>query len=124
MTTISPLVADFGVAASLSQQFQQRSTMVGTPFWMAPEVIFEGATYDSKADIWSLGITALEMAEMEPPNCKLDPQLAMRMTPTMPAPTFKRPRAWSKEFNDFLRLCLQKNPRRRPTATQLLRVST
>ncbi|KNC51776.1 STE/STE20 protein kinase [Thecamonas trahens ATCC 50062] len=113
-------LADFGVSAQLSHSQQRKSTIVGTPYWMAPEVVYEGATYDAKADIWSLGITALEMAEMEPPNSKMDPKMAMYMTPSMPAPTFRKPAAWSSAFRDFVRLTLQKNPARRPSAAALL----
>ena len=113
-------LADFGVSAQLSHSAQRKKTLVGTPYWMAPEVIYESATYDSKADIWSLGITCIEMAEMSPPNAKMDPKMAMYMTPSMPAPSLRNPHKWSSAFQDFVRLTLQKNPSRRPSAAALL----
>lgn len=113
-------LADFGVAAELRLQGEKKTTLVGTPFWMAPEVIFEGATYDALADIWSLGITVIEMAEMAPPNAQVDPQTAMLMTPAAPAPTFRHPEAVSTDLLDLTTRCLQKNPSRRPTAAELM----
>ena len=85
----------------------KRNTVIGTPFWMAPEVIQE-VGYDYKADIWSLGITSLEMAEGRPPHADIHPMRAIFMIPTKPAPTVREPEKWSNTFCDFLACCLVK----------------
>ncbi|KAK6034643.1 hypothetical protein COOONC_27853 [Cooperia oncophora] len=99
----------------------KRNTVIGTPFWMAPEVI-EEIGYDTKADIWSLGITAIEMAEGRPPYADIHPMRAIFMIPTKPPPTFKKPDEWSHEFNDFIKQCLVKKPDDRKTASQLVEI--
>ncbi|CCD65397.1 Serine/threonine-protein kinase cst-1 [Caenorhabditis elegans] len=111
-------LADFGVAGQLTDTMAKRNTVIGTPFWMAPEVI-EEIGYDTKADIWSLGITAIEMAEGRPPYSDIHPMRAIFMIPTKPPPTFKKPEEWSSEFNDFIRSCLIKKPEERKTALRL-----
>lgn len=112
-------LADFGVAGQLTDTMAKRNTVIGTPFWMAPEVIQE-IGYDCVADIWSLGITALEMAEGKPPYGDIHPMRAIFMIPTKPPPSFRKPDQWSTEFIEFVSLCLVKNPEDRATATNLL----
>jgi serine/threonine protein kinase len=113
-------LADFGVAGQLSDTVAKRNTVIGTPFWMAPEIIQE-VGYGVEADIWSLGITCIEMAEGKPPYYNIHPMRAIFIIPTRPPPTLENPNKFSKEFNAFIAHCLTKNPAQRPSASDLLK---
>jgi len=105
-------LADFGVSSELTNTINKRKTVVGSPFWMAPEVIRE-SHYDGKADVWSLGITVIEMAEGRPPHANLNPLRAIFVIPSKPSPTLADPDNWSPEMIDFIRCCLHKDPAQR-----------
>ncbi|KAM6040428.1 serine/threonine-protein kinase 10-like [Chlamydotis macqueenii] len=117
-------LADFGVSAKNSSTVQRRVSFIGTPYWMAPEVVqcetSKESPYGYKVDIWSLGITLIEMAEMEPPYHELNPlRVLLKIAKSQP-PTLRHPRRWSEEFKDFLRKSLEKSPEERWSASQLL----
>lgn len=118
-------LVDFGVSAHLKNSVGRRNTSVGTPFWMAPEVIAceqqMEYDYDCRADIWSLGITAIELADGEPPLSELHPMRALFKIPRNPSPTLRNPKEWTNEYNDFIKRCLVKDFERRPTVEELLR---
>ncbi|KAJ8409634.1 hypothetical protein AAFF_G00230350 [Aldrovandia affinis] len=119
-------LVDFGVSAQLDRTVGRRNTFIGTPYWMAPEVIAcdenPDATYDFKSDLWSLGITAMEMAEGAPPLCDMHPMRALFLIPRNPAPRLKS-KKWSKKFQSFIESCLVKQHGQRPSTEQLLKHS-
>jgi len=112
-------IADFGYAAQLTQKQQQRNTVVGTPYWMAPELI-RGYDYGIKVDIWSTGIMVMEMAEGEPPYMDFPPLRALFLITTKGIPDLKVPAKWSKDLRDFLSKALTKDFHSRPDAAFLL----
>ncbi|XP_037324428.2 serine/threonine-protein kinase 10 isoform X2 [Pungitius pungitius] len=116
-------LADFGVSAKNTKTLQRRDSFIGTPYWMAPEVVMcetmKDAPYDYKADVWSLGITLIELAQIEPPHHELNPMRVLLKIAKSDPPTLEQPHKWSKEFKDFLKKALDKNPETRPTVAQL-----
>ncbi len=112
-------LGDFGVSAQLIHSFSKKNSKIGTPYWMSPEVIMQ-SQYDMKCDIWSLGITCIEMAEGEPPNSKIRTFLVMKYIVKEPPKSLTQPSKWSKEFNDFVCKCLTIDPARRPSAKELI----
>nr|XP_031296932.1 mitogen-activated protein kinase kinase kinase kinase 4 isoform X16 [Camelus dromedarius] len=117
-------LVDFGVSAQLDRTVGRRNTFIGTPYWMAPEVIAcdenPDATYDYRSDLWSCGITAIEMAEGAPPLCDMHPMRALFLIPRNPPPRLKS-KKWSKKFFSFIEGCLVKNYLQRPSTEQLLK---
>ena len=112
-------LADFGVSTKLQHTLSKRNSVIGTPFWMAPEVI-QQSDYVTSADIWSLGITAIELADGEPPYANIHPMRAIFMIPNKDPPSVRDPTKWSANFVDFLAACLVKDAAKRPSATALL----
>ncbi|XP_071061589.1 mitogen-activated protein kinase kinase kinase kinase 4 isoform X7 [Pseudochaenichthys georgianus] len=117
-------LVDFGVSAQLDRTVGRRNTFIGTPYWMAPEVIAcdenPDATYDYRSDLWSTGITAIEMAEGAPPLCDMHPMRALFLIPRNPPPRLKS-KKWSKKFISFIEGSLVKNYTQRPPTEQLLK---
>lgn len=118
-------LADFGVSAKNSSQIQRRYSFIGTPYWMSPEIIAcetdKEMSYDYKTDIWSLGVTCIELAEKEPPHNELNPNRVMMKIRKSDSPKLKNANQWSKNFQDFLTKCLNKTPDERLTARELLK---
>ncbi|XP_006831380.1 PREDICTED: STE20-like serine/threonine-protein kinase isoform X2 [Chrysochloris asiatica] len=117
-------LADFGVSAKNTRTIQRRDSFIGTPYWMAPEVVMcetsKDRPYDYKADVWSLGVTLIEMAEIEPPHHELNPMRVLLKIAKSEPPTLAQPSRWSSNFKDFLKKCLEKNVDARWTTSQLL----
>ncbi|XP_076147278.1 myosin-IIIa [Alosa pseudoharengus] len=117
-------LVDFGVSAQLTNTRLRRNTSVGTPFWMAPEVIAceqqLDSTYDARCDVWSLGITVIELGDGDPPLADLHPMRALFKIPRNPPPTLHQPEIWSAGFNDFISKCLIKDFELRPNVPDLL----
>ncbi|KAI6177303.1 Sterile20-like kinase [Aphelenchoides bicaudatus] len=116
-------LADFGVSAKMHNKNERRLSFIGTPYWMSPEVVLceaiKDQPYDCLADIWSLGITLIELAQMDPPNAQYNPMRVLIKIQKSDPPKLDRPGKWSPFFNDFLDCCLKKNPNDRNTADQL-----
>ncbi|XP_016139990.1 serine/threonine-protein kinase 10-like [Sinocyclocheilus grahami] len=117
-------LADFGVSAKNTKTIQRRDTFIGTPYWMAPEVVMcetsKDRPYDYKADIWSLGITLIELAQIEPPNHEMNPMRVLLKIAKAEPPTLQQPSKWSPKFKDFLKHALDKNVDNRWSTAQLL----
>ncbi|KAM2035525.1 serine/threonine-protein kinase BLUS1-like [Malus sylvestris] len=121
-------LADFGVSACMfeaADRQRSRNTFVGTPCWMAPEVLQPGSGYNSKADIWSFGITALELAHGHAPFSKYPPMKVLLMTiqNAPPGLDYDRDKKFSKSFKEMVAMCLVKDQTKRPTAEKLLKHS-
>uniref|UniRef100_A0A1A8KJ78 non-specific serine/threonine protein kinase n=1 Tax=Nothobranchius kuhntae TaxID=321403 RepID=A0A1A8KJ78_NOTKU len=120
-------LVDFGVSAQLDRTVGRRNTFIGTPYWMAPEVVMcetsKDRPYDYKADIWSLGVTLIELAQVEPPNHEMNPMRVLLKIAKADPPTLMQPSRWSPEFTDFLKRCLDKNVDNRWGAARLLQHS-
>lgn len=115
-------LGDFGVSGQLSANETSRSTMTGTPYYIAPEILDESVTgYREGVDIWSLGITAIELADGAPPLSDMEPMRVLQVIANKPPPTLEEPSRWSPEFNDFLKQSLVKDPLERPSAAELLK---
>ncbi|KAM9663644.1 myosin-IIIb [Trichechus inunguis] len=117
-------LVDFGVSAQLTSTRLRRNTSVGTPFWMAPEVIAceqqYDSSYDARCDVWSLGITAIELGDGDPPLFDMHPVKTLFKIPRNPPPTLLHPEDWCEEFNHFISQCLIKDFEKRPSVTHLL----
>ncbi|CRK93540.1 CLUMA_CG007073, isoform A [Clunio marinus] len=118
-------LCDFGLARDLNSNNGKRSTFIGSPNWMAPEVVAsskrdKNSVYENRADVWALGITAIELADGKPPFGDMNPTRTMFQILRNPPPTLYRPSNWSQNFNDFIAECLEKNPDHRPFLAELM----
>uniref|UniRef100_A0A6I8NB42 Mitogen-activated protein kinase kinase kinase kinase n=1 Tax=Ornithorhynchus anatinus TaxID=9258 RepID=A0A6I8NB42_ORNAN len=117
-------LADFGVAAKITATIAKRKSFIGTPYWMAPEVaaVEKNGGYNQLCDIWAVGITAIELGELQPPMFDLHPMRALfLMTKSnFQPPKLKEKTKWSSTFHNFVKIALTKNPKKRPTAERLL----
>lgn len=112
------ILADFGNAAQLTADRMHRESVVGTPYWMAPELI-QAMPYNFKVDVWSLGILVRELAEAEPPFAEFPPLKTLFLLTTQDIPPLKNPTKWSRDMLNFISVCLQRDVSKRPTASQL-----
>ena len=116
-------LADFGVSVQNDKREEKRTTFIGTPYWMAPEVVmcetFKDVPYDSKCDVWSFGITMIELAQMEPPHHDMNPVRVLLKIPKADPPALESPEKWSRDFHTIIKLCMKKNPEARSTAGEL-----
>jgi serine/threonine protein kinase len=112
-------LGDFGYAAQLTQEHEARHSVVGTPSWMAPELVV-GMDYGVSVDVWSLGIVAIEMVLGEPPYLNENPMKALYLIATKPPPVVPNDGKWTEDFQSFVRACLVKDPETRPTTEVLL----
>uniref|UniRef100_A0A8D0H7W5 Mitogen-activated protein kinase kinase kinase kinase 2 n=1 Tax=Sphenodon punctatus TaxID=8508 RepID=A0A8D0H7W5_SPHPU len=123
-STSVALLADFGVSAELTASVAKRKSFIGTPYWMAPEVaaVEKKGGYNQLCDVWALGITAIELAELQPPLFDLHPMRALMLMSksSFQPPKLKDKAQWSPDFHQFLKLALTKNPKKRATAERLL----
>jgi len=103
----------------LSDEDEKRTTMAGSPYWMAPEII-EGEEYGKEVDLWSLGIMLMECCDLQPPYINEPPSKALMLITTQPPPPLQQPQRWSRELKHFVSICLQKDPSKRPMAIELL----
>ncbi|XP_057661326.1 mitogen-activated protein kinase kinase kinase kinase 5 isoform X3 [Diorhabda carinulata] len=117
-------LADFGVSAQITATINKRKSFIGTPYWMAPEVaaVERKGGYNQLCDIWAIGITAIELAELQPPMFDLHPMRALFLMSKsgFKPPTLKDKEKWSATFQSFVKVALTKNPKKRPTAEKLL----
>lgn len=117
-------LVDFGVSSHLAATMARRNTSVGTPYWMAPEVIAceqqLDQSYDSRCDIWSVGITAIELAEGDPPLSEIHPMRALFQIPRNPPPRLAKPDAFSSKVSEFIADCLVKDLEHRPFARKVI----
>jgi len=112
-------IADFGYAVQLTNEDEKRTTMAGSPYWMAPEII-EGTQYGKEVDTWSLGIMAMECCELQPPYINEAPSRALMLITTQPPPPLQKPERWSNEIKHFISVCLSRDPAMRPQPIELL----
>eukprot|EP00064_Thunnus_orientalis_P018218 superscaffoldBa00004119_g18312 len=117
-------LADFGVAAKITATIAKRKSFIGTPYWMAPEVaaVEKNGGYNQLCDIWAVGITSIELAELQPPMFDLHPMRALFLMSksSFQPPKLKDKNKWSAAFHNFVKVSLTKNPKKRPTAEKLL----
>eukprot|EP01128_Nolandella_sp_AFSM9_P003470 TRINITY_DN1494_c0_g1_i2.p1 TRINITY_DN1494_c0_g1~~TRINITY_DN1494_c0_g1_i2.p1 ORF type:complete len:1350 (-),score=374.83 TRINITY_DN1494_c0_g1_i2:182-4231(-) len=116
-------IIDFGVSAVLKDPAEKRRTLIGTPYFMAPEIISNktrSVPYDKMVDVWSLGITLIELAEKDPPLSQMNPMRALMQIPLREPPSLTAPDEWTPEFSEFLTLCLSREPRKRASLERLM----